>query len=299
MKLRLFLCFAIFVVTGHEAHSGMAEKTGKSLFSGNGSLDNINLIIGIRGGINFAQPIVMDHFEVIQGNDPTVAYNKDYSPLFVNLGYHYAFVFMVYLKKTLSLSFEPAMASYRYKYRSSTDWTSGGDPTDYITFTADHSNTVNYLEFPLTIRQEIGSQDFKPFVSLGLTYGYRLTAAKKMEYSINRNQGNVSIPIESNTVISNNSDSYIHSRFAVAAGFGFLYSVGPANLMLSADFSFGLNNIVDESQRYSNPSITSGMYDVQDNIRLSAVNITLGILFNTGKNQAGKAVECVTFKRKR
>lgn len=299
MKLRLFLSFIIILGTGHEALSGMAEKTGKSLVTGNGSLNNINLIIGIRGGINFAQPIVLEHFDVIQGNDPTVVYSKDYSPLYVNLGYHYAFVFMVYLKQTLSLSFEPAMASYRYKYRSSADWTNGGDPTDYITFTADHSNTINYLEFPLTIRQEIGSKDFKPFISFGLTYGYRLTAAKKMEYSINQNQGTASIPIESSTVISNNSDSYIHSRFAVAAGFGFLYSVGPANLMLSADFSFGLNNIVDESQRYSNPSITSGMYDVQDNIRLSAVNITLGILFNTGTNQAGKAVECVTFKRKR
>jgi hypothetical protein len=299
MRLRLLICCAIFLVTGHEAYPGTGEKTPRSSFIGNGSLNNINLIVGLRGGINFTQPLVMDHFEVIQGNDPAVAYNKDYSPLFVNPGYHYAFVFMVYLKKTLSLSFEPAMASYRYKYRLSTDWTSGGDPTDYIAYTADHSNAVNYLEFPLTIRQEIGGKDLKPFVSIGLIYGYRLTAVKKMEYSIDRNQGTVSIPIESNTVISNNTDTYIHSRFAVAAGFGFLYSLGPANMMLSADFSFGLNNIVDESQRYSNPSITSGMYDVQDNIRLSALNITLGILFNTGKNQAGKAVECVTFKRKR
>jgi hypothetical protein len=149
----------------------------------------------------------MNHNEVVQGNDPATVYEKEYQPLFVNLGFHYAFVFMVYLKEALSLSLEPAIAGYQYKYRSSIGWTNGADPADYIEFAAQHSNRVSYLEFPVVLRSEFGSNAFRPFVSFGLIYGYRLNAAKKMEYSVTRHNGSTSVPYESNTVLSSNSQS--------------------------------------------------------------------------------------------
>ena len=299
MRLRMLFCHALLLFAWNPAHAAITEMEGKPVRIQNGNLGNINLIVGFRGGVNFAQPFVMDHNEVFQTDNSSVLYEKEYSPLFVNIGYHYAFLFMVYLKESLSLSFEPAISNYNYKYQSNTGWTNGADPTDYIEYAAHHKNTISYLEFPLIMRMEFGNGTIKPFVSLGLVYGYRLNATKKMEYTVTRYNGSSPIPYENSTVYSDNSDSYIHSRLAVAPGIGFFYPVGAVKIMLSADFAFGLNNIIDESQRFANSAVTSGMYDVQDDMRLSALNITLGILFNTGRNQAGKAVECVTFKRKR
>lgn len=272
-----------------------------------GSMGDLNLNVGFRGGVNFSQPFVMDRNEVLQGNGPADVFEKDYSPVFANTGYHYAFVFLTYLNESLSLSVEPAMTTYNYKYKLSASWTNGTDPADYIEYETKHRNSVSYIELPIVFRYEFGGSKIQPFVSLGLTYGYRINASKKMEYTVTRHTGALSIPYENATLSNSNAKSYIHSRFGIAPGMGFFYPLGTVKLFLSADFSFPLNNIVDESQRYANSAITTGMYDVQDDVRLGALNLTLGFIFSTGstqvgstgKKRGGKALECPDFNRKR
>jgi len=284
-------------ITGNLSSAG----TGKNSFISG------DLIIGLRGGINFSQPIVIHGSEVIQGYDPASPTEKDYGPIFANIGYHYAFVFMFYLKESLSLSIEPAFADYTYRYELTSGWTNGTDPTDYIEYSGLHKNSISYLELPVVLRYEFRVNKLQPFLSLGLTYGFKINAMKTLESSVTRNTGAVSIPYENTTQSSTNSSSYIHSRIGIAPGIGFFYPLGPVKLMVSADFNFGLNNITDESNRYANSSVSAGMYDVQDDLRLGVLSFTVGVLFNTGSNngssggnrQGGKAVECITFKNKR
>ncbi|MBN1790950.1 MAG: PorT family protein [Bacteroidales bacterium] len=272
-----------------------------------GAMGNVNLKVGFRGGINFSLPFVMGRNDVLQVEDPADVFEKDYLPFFANAGYHYAFVFQTYLNESLSLSVEPAMTTYNYKYRLSTSWTNGTDPEDFIEYETKHRSSISYIELPVVLRYEFGGNKIRPFVSLGLTYGYRISASAKMEYSVTRHTGVLSIPYENYTLRSNSAKSYIHSRFGIAPGIGFFYPLGPVKLFLSADFSFPLNNIVDESQRYANSTATTGMYNVQDDIRLGALNLTLGFIFSKGstqvgstwKKRGGKALECPDFKRKR
>jgi hypothetical protein len=292
MQLRIMLFFTSVVIAGSQAKPMQG---------------NFDLHVGFRGGINFTQPFVMNRNEVLQGYDPSVVYRKDYSPFITNIGYHYAFMFQSYLNESLSLSFEPAFVNYSYKYSLSTSWTNGTDPADYIEYEAKHRNSISYFELPLLLRYEFTGRRIQPFISVGFTYGYRLTAVKKMEYSVTQYLGNVTIPYENSTQTTNSSESYIRSRFGVAPGIGFFYPLGKVRLMLSADISFSLNNITDESQRYVNSSVTTGMYDVQDDIRPGILNVTLGFLFNTGNmpggssgnNKGGKSVECPDIKRNR
>lgn len=297
MRLKgLILCTVLFFGT---------LPSGRISAMGGGNLD---LIVGFRGGVSFSLPLVMNRNEVIQGYDPANLYEKDYAPLFSNIGYHYAFMFMAYLNESLSLSVEPAVATYSYKYRLTTGWTNGADPNEFFEYSASHRNNVSYLELPVVLRYEYSKKKIHPFVSLGIVYGYRTNAYKKVDSSVTLHTGTASIPYENSTTNSSNSESYIHSRFGIAPGIGLFYPVGTVKIMLSADFCFGLNNITNESRRYDNSNITSGLYDVQDDITLNALNITLGILFNTrsnnqgnssGKRQGGKAVDCPTFKQKR
>jgi hypothetical protein len=264
-----------------------------------GQNKNLNLIVGFRGGMNFSQPLVLHPNEILQSPDGVVAYEKEYSPFYVNTGYQYAFMGMIYLKPSISLAFEPGISVYRYKYETLTGWTNGADASDYIEYTARHRNSLSYLEFPIVLRYDLKGNTLIPFVSLGIFYGFLLGGEKKLEASVTRYSATASIPYETSTTLMNNTGSYIRSRIGIAPGVGFYYPMGPVKLMFSVDLGLGLNNIVNESERYSNASATAGMYDIQDDMRLAVLNIHIGILFNTGTNQAGKAVECVTFKRKK
>lgn len=297
MKAKTLILLVCLFTTGYWSYASFPVQTDNAKIIQSAGKGNTNLIVGFRGGVNFSQPYIMNRNEVIQGYDPASLPEKKYSGLFSNIGYQYAFMIMAYLKENLSLSFEPGMSTYIYKYKTLMGWTNGTDATDYFEFSGRHRNKVTYVEFPVVLRYEFEGGAFTPFVSLGAFYGIRTNASKLLESSVTRHTGTVSIPYETSSVTSDNTETYIQSRFGITPGIGLFYSIGAAKLMLSADYGFGLNNIVNESQRYSNSPVTSGMYDVQDDMRLGALNINIGILFNTGKNQAGKSVECITFKR--
>jgi len=272
----------------------LAETSGAGNRSGNN-----NLVVGFRGGINFSTPAILGHVNVIQRPDGSSLFEKDYLPLFRNLGYQYAFMAMYYIRPGMSLAFEPGMSSFNYRYNTQTGWNNGASTSDYIEYTADHMNTINYIELPLIFRKEFERTGLTPFLSIGLFYGFMISGSKKVLSEVTRHTGSASIPFESSTTLADNSQSYIHSRFGVAPGAGFFYPVGPVKLMLAVDFGFGFNNIVRESDRFNNAGTTAGFYDVQDDMRLGTLNVHIGILFNTGSKQAGKAVECITLKRRK
>jgi hypothetical protein len=299
MHPRFISLLLIALIPGFCEAAEVIEESLNSFSGTKGSTNNMNVIVGFRGGVNFAQPMIMHSNEVLLSQSNTRMFEKKYAPLFSNYGYQYAFMVMVYLKKKTSLAFEPGFANYDYKYKTRTGWSNGANAAEYIEYTATHKNLISYLELPLVIRHEFAGKTITPFFSLGIVYGFRMGAMKKMQSDVTQYSGQVSIPYENTTSVINNSGAYIHSRIAVEPGIGIYYPMGPVKLMVSAGLGFGLNNIINESQRYDNSSTTAGMYDIQDDMRLGSLNINIGILFNTGSNQAGKAVECVTFKQRK
>jgi hypothetical protein len=299
MNLRLTPFLLFLVLPGLCTAGGVINMSSKPPVgekSGNG---HMNVIVGFRGGVNFAQPMIIHTNEVLLSNSNSTLFEKKYGPLFANIGYQYAFIVMVYLRKNTSLAFEPGFANYSYKYKTRTDWSNGANASEFIEFSGIHKNMINYLELPVVLRHEFPGKSITPFVSLGLVYGFSMGAMKRMKAEISSHTGPVSIPYENTTTLTNNSDAYIHSRITLEPGIGFYYPLGPVKLIVSAGLGLGLNNIINESQRYNNSSTTAGMYDIQDDMRLGSLNINIGILFNTGSNQAGKAVECITFKQRK
>jgi hypothetical protein len=299
MNPRLIFLLLIALISRFCEAGEVIEKSLSSFSGTNGRTNNMNVIVGFRGGVNFAQPMIIHSNEVLLSQSNTSLFEKVYAPLFSNFGYQYAFMVMVYLKKNTSLAFEPGFANYCYKYKTRTGWSNGANAAEYIEYTANHKNMISYLELPLVIRHEFTGKTITPFVSLGIVYSFRMGAMKRMQSEVTQYTGPVSIPYENTTALTNNSGAYIRSRIAVEPGIGFYYPMGPLKLMVSAGLGFGLNNIINESKRYNNSSTTAGMYDIQDDMRLGSLNLNIGILFNTGSNQAGKAVECVTFKKRK
>jgi hypothetical protein len=299
MHPRLISLLIIAIIPGFCEAGEVAGKLPNSFSGINARTNNTNVIVGFRGGVNFTQPMIIHSNEVLLSQSNTSMFEKNYATLFSNFGYQYAFMVMVYLKKNTSLAFEPGIANYCYKYKTRTGWSNGANADEYIEYTANHKNMISYLELPLVIRHEFPAKKITPFVSVGIVYGFRMDAMKRMQSEVTQYSATVSIPYENTTVLTNNSGAYIRSRIAVEPGIGFYYPMGPVKLMVSAGLGLGLNNIINESQRYNNSSTTAGMYDIQDDMRLGSLNFNIGILFNTGSNQAGKAVECITFKQRK
>jgi len=297
--MRHVIVFLIAMLLSFRSAAGVAPGLFTVALKAPGGNKNLNLVVGFRGGINFSQPLVIHSNEVLQSQTTGRLFEKKYASLFSNFGYQYAFMAMVYLQASTSLSFEPGFSTYRYNYTTLTGWTNGTDATDYIEYAASHRNSLSYFELPVILRHEFNGNTVTPFVSLGVFYGLMTGAEKRMTSEITRHTGTASIPYETASMVSNNTSSYIRSRMGISGGGGFFYPLGPVKLMFSIDAGLGMNNIVNESQRYFNAATTAGMYDIQDDLKLWSLNLNIGILFNTGTNQAGKAVECITFKRKK
>jgi hypothetical protein len=298
MKFMLFLLL-IMEAKIFQAYP-INEKGMNPLAYATGRPASPSLVVGFRGGINFSLPVVISRNDVIQNPDGTDVFKKDYAALFSNFGFQYAFMALVYLNESNSLSFEPGFSKYSYKYATSTEWTNGTNASDHIVYQADHRNSLSYLELPLILRHDFRGGKITPFLSLGVFYDFLVVAEKKTDISVVRNSGTTSIPYENTTSKSNNSGSFIHSRFGVTPGVGLFFPLGPVKFMLSADFNLGLNNIINESGRYGNAATTAGMYDIQDDMRLEVVSLHIGILFNAfGEQEGGKAVACPIFLRKK
>ena len=62
------------------------------------------------------------------------------------------------------------------------------------------------------------------------------------------------------------------------AGAGF-EDLGTVRFVLGVNYRYGLHNIVDVKTRYNDSFLTSGVYDVTDNIELRNIEIYLGCQF--------------------
>jgi|WetSurMetagenome_2_1015567.scaffolds.fasta_scaffold05487_2 hypothetical protein len=247
-------------------------------------------MVGLKGGLTFAQPLVFQKFNILSPLDNTISQSgiKRYKPFFQNIGYQYAFTALYQINSSIDIRFEPAFTTYVYKYSSAYFWESTGTNSERIDMSIRHQQSLKYIEFPLTLRFLYGSGNARPFIQGGIFYSYLLNAIKsfKREESYTNSLGVSTLNSESEN--GDASPLYIKSRYGINAGIGIDYDLTSVHLTFDINLNIGINSVTNQAARYSAQQFSGGLYDVQDNIRLLIPSVNIGILFPLHKSARSK-----------
>lgn len=250
------------------------------------------LMVGAKGGLTFVQPLVLQRFNVVNPLDNTTSQSgiKTYKTFFENIGYQYAFTALYKLNKSLDIRLEPNFTTYVYRYHTEYSWLSGGNDAERIDMNIKHRQSLNYLEIPITLRYLYGSGTARPFIQGGIYYGFLLNAIKSSEKTETYSNATGTSTLNSEKQTGDARPLYVKSRYGFNAGIGVDYDFSAVHLTFDINLNFGINSVANESGRYSNQQYTSGLYDIQDNIRFIIPSVNIGILFPLNKPSKSKVV---------
>ena len=269
-----------------------AESPPLNRLSKKASSKDIKFMIGLKGGINFVQPVVTKKFNIFNPINGDIAQSgaKTYRPFYSNPGYQYAFTALYKLNNYMDIRFEPTFSIFNYKYRADYFWISNGSNSERIDMSVRHLQNLNYLDLPVSFRLLFGSGTVRPFIQGGLFYGFLLNAIKESQKTETYSNELNSTILNSTTETGNAVPLYVRSRYGFNAGAGFDYDLSVVRLTLDINLNFGINQVTNEAGRYSVQQYTGGLYDVQDNIRLFVPSINIGIIFPLQKPARSKLV---------
>ena len=250
--------------------------------------------LGIKGGVNLGHVEATKSYSVVTPLDlsSSLTNGKVYDKAYSNMGNHIGLTGSVALSPNFSLGFEPGYATYKFGYETSYEWSQFENLQAFVNVDNDIDHVVSYLDLPITIKYHLKTGALKPFVQLGGYYSFRTNADKEVTTVVEDGAAGGLGELSSNTQRVGVDDLFIRSSAGLVGGAGVSLDVGssPSGMGGSSDlgtvrfvfgvnYRYGLHNIVDVQNRFDDSYLTSGAYDVTDDIELRNIEIYLGCQF--------------------
>jgi hypothetical protein len=250
--------------------------------------------IGIHGGINFSQPLLLGGNQqivtLLNGEKPE---KRIYNNVFKNTGYQIGFSFYLRTSEHISIGFLPEISTNSYGYSSHmTFYNNQGDSVLNVENIS--KSRINYFHFPIIFQYQQKFQKVSPYLFVGASYGLMRSA----QHTVKTNsfqENNVGF---SQSTTDNYSDEYIQSKFNILGGFGIIRDFTIFHLALDMSYWIGLHNIINESNRYNIQSIGGTTYDVPDDIKLNHFVLNISIIFPINKSVNRGSLDCIIQKKK-
>ena len=249
--------------------------------------------MGIKAGFNLGHADVSEFYAV--RTDPTrlttTRDQKIYDGNFAHQNTQVGLEMQFMLNNNLALSLQPGFYTYGYGYQSLFEWTLADDASVGTTLDLRHSHRLRYLEFPLLARYYVGYGPIRPFVQGGAWIGWLQGAQKDLATTLEDNTAGGSEPLRVQTEETQGIDAlYLKRQTGWLAGGGVAFdlgdvpdnsssSLGIVRFLLGINYRQGFGNITDPDERFVDRRLLSGAYDVQDDLSLSNLEISLSCLF--------------------
>lgn len=256
------------------------------------------VVVGIKGGVNFTQPLPLNHHSVFSPTQSSVhgATNKQYQPLMKNMGFQGGITLMYRITNRLSVALEGLYFQYRYSYRNRYVWT---DAIQGSTFTLEQEQfqRLNYFEVPLMLRYDFTIRKVTPFVQGGIFTGFLHSA---MGQTVSRQYSSQLAPAEdTESPFTQTNDRYSKVHLGAIGGAGISFFAGHVMFTLGGNVRYSLLPPTGNLHRYNDQASTSTTYlDVPDNINILNLELYLGIsvpLAFSSKNQPKFGTPYCTF----
>ncbi|MDF9797654.1 hypothetical protein OKW21_002917 [Catalinimonas alkaloidigena] len=273
--IALFLVGWVCSFTIGHAQKGK-YRTSSNLFS------STQGFIGIYSGVNFSSPLISQSYSDYTLTDKEVNIlndNKQYESLTKNTGSLFGLSAAFSFSKYLTLAISPAYNTYKYKYQSQFSWQDEENFNNSLEHTYHHEQILYYLSLPLAIRFSPLGRRFRPYLQAGGYYNLLLNAQKHVitEGIDLASGGQVNFKEAPQT--TDISDLYIKSNAGILAGAGASYYLGTIIFYLDGQYRYGLHNVVSAKQRFSGSRNIYGFGNVQDNLSLKNIEVSMGCYF--------------------
>jgi len=250
--------------------------------------------LGIKGGVNLSHVEATESHTVVTPLDlsSSLTNGKVYDKAYSNMGNHIGLTGSVALSPNISLGFEPGYATYKFGYETSYEWSQFENVQSFVNVSNDIDHVVSYLDLPITLKYHFKTGPLKPFVQLGGYYSFRTNADKEVTTIVEDGAAGGLGELSSNSQRVGVDDLFIRSSAGLVGGAGLSLDVGSSpsgmsggsdlgtvRFVLGVNYRYGLHNIVDVQNRFDDSYLTSGAYDVTDDLELRNIEIYLGCQF--------------------
>lgn len=279
--ISLLFIFLIFFMSGAFCQKGVIpldEETG--LHKEKSFNKAPRFMLGLKGGGGLHFLHLQNRFTIMEFEENSGAAHKKYDDFYQNHGWHAGLMATLTLTKYFSASFQPAFQQVRFGYKNEYEWMretqASTEKTLGLTYNFDHR--LRYLHLPVLARYQFTNRTVKPYVQLGGFYNLLIQAHKFIDvqgtdheaggaYRFNGKYEKLKV----NNLLQNTG--------GITAGGGVSYTYGRIRAGLDFQYLYMLNNLVRAGERSSKPELVYGVYDLMDNMRLSALNVSLTLVY--------------------
>ena len=250
--------------------------------------------LGIKGGVNLSHVKATQSYSVVTPLDlsSSLTNGKVYDKAYSNMGNHIGLTGSVALSPNVSLGFEPGYATYKFGYETAYEWNQFEDLQSFVNVSNDIDHVVSYLDLPISLKYHIKTGPLKPFVQLGGYYGFRTNADKNVSTVIQDGAAGGLDELSNTSQRIGVDDLFIRSSAGILGGAGVSFDLGSSpsgmsggtdlgtvRFVLGVNYRYGLHNVVDVKTRFNDSYLTSGAYDVTDDLEFRNIEIYLGCQF--------------------
>ena len=268
MKRIILLVFVVIVAT--EGWSQVRRRPNVNPFV------NSQWWLGIRGGVNLTGPVpetAFSVFSVINSSNIQEKTYKSYNKPGVQAGMEFTYFFSGF-----SISIQPNYRRQSFEYENNYRWVDDNDPGNSLELNYLQKHDLEYLQFPLLVKYDLGRDVVRPYVQVGAGYSTLINANKRLAIDgVDMASGAV-IPFESEEVITGATDLFLKSSITFLAGAGVNYDSGNVRLTFDIVYARGLHNVTSTANRFGDNRL-AGLGDALDDLRLNNIQASVGILF--------------------
>ena len=163
----------------------------------------------------------------------------------------------------------------QYSFQDDIKYYYNADELQFAEITFKENMTV--IDIPVTIAYEISSRSINYYLCTGFSVGTinKVTGEPSRIYDVN------SSPITGADVPM--TDFRVSNAFFHIIGAGFKYKVPRGYLMCDIRYNIGLNNIINDENRYKSSELWSKYFYVDDDYSINYFTLTFGYYFSIYK----------------
>ncbi len=217
--------------------------------------------IGFYGGVNVTNNSILETYSV--GDLNTI--NKNFGK--IKTGFLFGIIVNRALANRLELCLEPAFMQNKFEYIE--------EPFDFLKVTCNESHSRLYI--PLTVQYQLGKKKVSPYIRVGGSGSFLISANMKMIRAYNYDLG------ESIAEIKGSDISITENRrkldFNAIIGGGLKYKIPKGKIGLDIRYNIGFMNQTIGDNRYSNSELLYKYYYIDNDYLLNNIAISLSYVY--------------------
>lgn len=220
------------------------------------------LSVGVLAGVNNTSIQVMEQYGVNDQVTNPGAYSSGF-------GYQFGLKFNRYITKKLAVDVDFMLSGKSYVYTN----------TQFGFAESKMTESQMYIETPITFSYEFGNHKLRPYIGIGASAGYLISA--KMDPS--RIYSTNTLPeVGGNDIDLIENGNNLRQRFTywLVAEIGLKYKVKRGFLSVDVLYKRGMLNQVSTENRYSNQDLVFQYYHVDDDFSIDNIAISLGYAYS-------------------